>query len=151
MWMRFGMACVVASCVLLAAVGCGDKDEGPKLTPVSGTVNLDGKAAPGVMVTFVPVGKTPGEGATGVTDATGVYQLKVRGTKVGVPAGEYKVVCQKLVMPDGSDFDASKVPSLADSGARQILPPSYSDGEQTTLKAQVPAEGGKFDFEVKSK
>ncbi len=97
-------------------------------------------------------GNDAGEGGNGITDASGVYQLKGRDKKVGVPAGDYKIVCQKMVMPDGSDFDPSKGASLADSDAKQILPPVFSDREQTTLKASVPAEGGnKFDFDVKSK
>ncbi len=149
---RSGVAWGLAFCVFLAAGGCGSKETGPKLVPVGGTIQLDGKAASGVMVTFVPTGKTPGEGGNGITDASGVYQLKGRDKKVGVPAGDYKIVCQKMVMPDGSDFDPSKGASLADSDAKQILPPVFSDREQTTLKASVPAEGGnKFDFDVKSK
>lgn len=149
--LRTNVAVLLALCTVLAAVGCGSKDKGPKLAPVSGAVTLDGKAAPNVMVIFVPVGKTPGQGGNGITDGSGVYQLKGRDAKVGVPAGDYKVVCQKMVMPDGSDFDSSKGMSMADSDAKQILPPIYSDSEQTTLKASIPAEGGKFDFEVKSK
>ncbi len=37
-----------------------------------------------------------------------------------------------------------------DSGAKQVLPPGYSDAGNTTLKATVPPDGGKFDFDLKS-
>lgn len=148
---RSSVASILALGLLFAVAGCGKKETGPKLSPVTGTIKVDGKAAARVLVNFIPVGKTQGEGGNGITDASGAYQLKGRGTNVGVPAGDYKVVCQKMVMPDGSDFDDNKGMSLADSGAKQVLLPIYSDSEQTKLGASVKAEGGKFDFEVTTK
>lgn len=149
--MRSYMVGAAILCAFLLTVGCGKKDSGPRLIPVTGKVTLDGKAGSGVMVTFVPTGATPGEGGYGLTDSSGAYQLKGRGEKMGVPAGEYKIVCTKMVMPDGSDFDPSKGVMLADSDAKQVLPAVYSDQQQTTLKATVPEQGGNFDFELKSK
>ncbi len=153
MWERIVGAFVLVSCLLMPLGGCGGGGKGdrPKLVPVTGTITCNGKAAAGLGVSFLPQGQTRGQGGNAITDSSGAYQLKSRGTEPGVPAGEYKVTCQKYVMPDGSDFDISKGVSPHESGAKQVLPPIYSEEEQTTLKASVPAEGGKFDFEVKSK
>ena len=152
MWARRVVVFALASCVLLPLGGCGGSSQGnqPKLVPVSGSITLDGKAASGVMVSFVPTGQTRGEGGNAVTDSAGRYELKTRGVKAGIPAGEYRVTCQRLVMPDGSVFDPAKGVSPHESGAKQVLPPAYSDAQQTTLKATVTDKGGTFDFGVKS-
>lgn len=153
MWERIVGACAVVSCLLVPLAGCGagGKGDRPQLVPVTGSIVCDGKTAAGVMVNFWPIGQTRGQGASAVTDASGAYQLKTHGTEPGAPAGEYKVTCEKYVMPDGSDFDVSKGVSPHESGAKQVLPPTYSDKDQTTLKATVPEQGGKFDFQVESK
>ena len=67
----------VLQCLVVATLtGCGGTTANqPPLMPVSGTVTLDGKPLPGVMISYVPTGSTRGTGAGGYTDKAGKYEL----------------------------------------------------------------------------
>lgn len=128
----------------LAGCGGGVVKKGPALVPVDGTVTLDGKPLAEASVMF-------GAGsAFGQTDATGHYELKAQGAKKGCPVGDYKVVVEKWVKADGSVYQSAEGISPMDAGAKQTIPPQYSDMEKTELKAKVTESGGKFNFELKS-
>ncbi len=132
-------------CVLLhamvAVVGCSRADPNlPQLVPASGTVTLGDQPLPGALVTFIPTGSTRGTGAEGRTDQTGRYELVSKHGR-GAAVGSYRVTIMKLVMPDGSDYIPEAGVGPADSPARQVLPPRYSDPHRTTLTATIP-EGG---------
>jgi len=140
----------MASVTALILCGCGKDPNQPALVPMSGKVMLDDQPLAGAQVTFIPVGITKGSGATGRTNADGVYQLTaVRGGAGAVP-GEYRVAISKRAMPDGSDPPAdSKLPPI-ESPAREMLAPQYSDAQQSKLTATVPPEGGTKDFQLKT-
>ncbi len=141
--MRVGPA--IAGLMVLGLGGCS-KD--PKLVPVTGTVTLDKKPLSGALVTFVPMGSTPGTGSFGRTKADGTYQLVAYRGGAGAVAGQYKVTISKRVMADGSDLpENSEVPPI-EAQARETLP-QYSDADQTTLTATVPPAGGTIDFPLK--
>ena len=128
-------------------VGCSGSDyEGPQLWPVTGTVTLDDKQLSGVTLQFVPIGSTKGNGATGFTDQQGKYQLVTMRGFPGAPAGDYRVVATKLVMPDGSDFPADSAVGPMDSPARQVLPSRYSSRGNTVLRATVIEGPNVIDF-----
>ena len=128
-------------------VGCGGSNyEGPRLCPVEGTVTLAGKPLSGVTLQFVPIGSTAGSGATGYTGQDGKYQLVSTRGFPGTPAGDYRVVAKKLVMPDGSDFPADSMVGPMDSPARQVLPSKYSARGNTVLKVTVIEGPNVFDF-----
>jgi len=142
------LAVVSCSCalMLLGLTGCGGKGaiKTPALVPVEGTITMDGKPLAEVTVMF-------GTGsAFGETDASGRYELKAQGGKKGCPVGDYKVVVEKWVRADGSIYRSGEGISPMDAGAIQKMPPRYSDMEKTELKANVPAGGGKVNFELKS-
>lgn len=142
----------VAQCLLIVSMlGCGGnaRDQLP-LVPVHGAVTLDGKPLGNTMVTFVPAGNTKGQGASGVSDAEGKYELAVSAKQKGTPVGEYRVVASKLIMPDGSDFPRNSSVAPIDSPARESLPPCYSNADKTILKATVPEGGTTVDFPLKS-
>lgn len=132
---------------LLAAAGCSGQDPNlPPLVPAAGTVTLGGKPLSGAQVTFTPAGATRGTGAEGRTGKDGRYELSSAHGR-GAAAGEYRVTIAKLVMPDGSDYAPGAGVGPADSPAREVLPPRYSDPHRTTLTATVPAAGsGTIDF-----
>jgi hypothetical protein len=134
----------------LALCGCGTPQEGPPAVVVTGTVALDGKPLPRAFVRFVPTGATRGLGASGRADFDGRYTLKGPRGSEGVPAGTYKVVVSKLVLPDGKDFPDNSEVSPMNAGAQEKLPPHYADAQRTILTATVPAEGGTIDFPLKS-
>lgn len=146
---------LLVSCVLLTLglTGCGPGSGADKtpLAPVSGTVKLDGAPAADVGVMFFPVGSTPGSRTYyGSTDQSGRYELSAGGAQKGAPVGEYKVTCSKFLKPDGSPFKSDgQSPELA--GAKESIPPRYSDQSQTELKATVKDGGATIDLELKSK
>lgn len=126
---------------LALAAGCQRHDPNlPRLVPASGRVTLHGNPLPGALVTFIPTGTTRGSSAEGRTDPTGRYQLMSKHGP-GAAVGTYRVTIQKLVLPDGSDYLPEAGVGPEDSPARQILPPRYSDFQQTILTATIP-EGG---------
>src|SRR6478672_9587864 len=89
--MKFGL--VLAG--LVAWVGCSDG----KIAryPVHGSVNIDGKAADGVMVIFCPVGGSEAVQKTrpfGFTGSDGKFELTTLQKGDGAPAGDYKVLAQ---------------------------------------------------------
>ncbi|MFG0332499.1 MAG: carboxypeptidase-like regulatory domain-containing protein [Maioricimonas sp. JB049] len=142
----------VAICVLCLAAGCrGGAGDEPDLVlqPVTGTVKVDGQAAEGVSVTFVPAdGAGPEQvAASGTTDSTGQFTLSVSPDEEGVPAGKYRVLVTKIVKPDGTPLGPDEM--AADAGAENVLPPVYQDPAQTPLGADVPEGGKSFEFEVK--
>ena len=142
--------CVIS---LLTVAGCGGgrSSDQPDIVPVTGTVTLDGEPAASVGVMFFPTGATPGTTYYANTDDSGHYELLAGGGGKGAPAGEYKVTCSKYVNPDGSPFTSDTGESPEMLGAKESLPPKYSDQSKTELKATVPAGGGTVDFAITSK
>jgi hypothetical protein len=136
---------LLAGCALwlLALSGCTKGGaEKPKLVPVQGTVTMDGQPLVGASVMFGGV-------ALGETDANGHYELS-KGKEKGVPAGDYTVVVEKWVNPDGSVYKSAEGVSPMEAGAKQEIPPKYSNAEQSQLKKTVPPEGGTIDLELTS-
>lgn len=139
--------------ILGLAAGCGGDDGAialPKTVPAAGLVTLDGQPAANAMVTFIPRGETKGIECVGVTDATGDYKMQqVRGSE-GVPPGEYSVVINRYVKPDGTPVALTGGEPPANLGAVESLPGHYSNPAETVLHASVPENGGAFNFELKS-
>jgi len=148
--MRVSSPTVFFSILLFSVfAGCSNPEAGaPPGERVSGTVTLDGKPVPGATVIFLPVGSTPGDACTGVTDQSGKYELKNRYGKPAVPVGEYKVTCSVGGGP-GSDAPAGgAAPAPAPS---VTIPPRYALEHESDLKAKVPAGGGTIDFKLTGK
>ena len=150
---RVVSAMMVCALFLSVLAGCDSSTADlPEVVPVTGVVTLDGAPAAGVNVTFIPIGSTAGGASYGATDAGGKYELKSNDGRPGAAVGEFKVVCSKWVMPDGSDYvGVPGGPSPMDAGAKELLPAKYSEEYQTTLKATIPPGGGTINLEVTSK
>src|SRR5262245_26984824 len=109
---------------LLAAAHCGcGGAKGPALVPTTGTVTYKGKALPAASVRFLPVEGTEGLGGSGKTDGAGAYKIVYARGGDGIPAGKYRVVISKRVMPDGSE-PRDDVPPI-ESPAKETLPAQY--------------------------
>lgn len=150
---RWSVLLVSGTIALSVLAGCGGDKRGadaPKLVPVTGTLTLDGKPLGSALVTFIPSGSTRGRGASGATDENGRFELSEEGNK-GAPAGQYRVVCNKWVMPNGSDFPRDSKVSPGEAGAKELLPRKYSDEAETELKATVPPDGGAIELKLTSK
>lgn len=137
----FAVFCVLAS-------GCGRSGGPPKAAaiPVNGTVMLDGKPLAGADVVFIPpqgIG-----GFSGRTKDDGSYQLEGLANSKVKCQGKCSVRISRMLKPDGTMPGADETP--ANAGAMESLPERYSSPGATTLTADVPENGGKFDFELKS-
>jgi hypothetical protein len=134
----------------LLIAGCNSSPPGLKLVPVEGVITLDGKPLSGADIMFVPQGETKGQGGVARSDASGKFQLLSQDRKLkGAPVGDYRVVMNKLVKPDGSDFVPDPNSGPMDTGGfKELLPPAYSDMGQTQLQAIV-SDGGATNLEFK--
>lgn len=144
------LVCPALMAISLAASGCGGTAASADLVPVSGTILLDGKPLVGASVTFVGVGATPGEGATGITDETGKYELAHFRAGTGAMPGQYKVIISKRVMSDGTPIPTGTL-SIAELSTRELLPWRFSDYHNAQLKASVAKGGSPVDFQVTSR
>lgn len=140
---------VAASVLFVFSSGCGG-GSAVDTVPASGIVTLDGEPIEGVTVTFMP--QTGGADKIGyaVTDSQGHFDVATRGGMPGLAVGSYRVLFQKLTMPDGSPIPADVM--AADVDARNALPAIYSDSDQAAMTAEIP-EGGtsELKFELVSR
>ncbi|QDU26482.1 hypothetical protein ETAA8_15600 [Anatilimnocola aggregata] len=139
-------------CVTFA--GCGA--QGPATIPVSGVVTFDGKPLSGAMITFVPQGDTSGRGGLAQTDDEGKFVARTQDGKTiegiaGLVPGQYKVLVNKLVKPDGTLFVPTEEQAPIDANAREVIPLPYSDFERTTLTAEVNEAVQPLTFELRSR
>lgn len=133
--------------LLLVAALTGCQDAPPPTIAVTGIVTLDGVPCADAVVTFVPTGETKGNGGAGYTDAEGKFTAHLHDGQTGqgppgLLPGKYKVVINKSVNPDGTP--AVRNPDVApiDSTARELLPSSYSNYDQTTLQLEISDKAG---------
>jgi len=131
------------------SAGCGSSGPGLPLTPVTGTVMLDGVPVAEAKVNFFPQLETKGNGGWGITDASGKYALKTPQGGTGVPDGAYKVTVSLRRNPDGSLPKPDEPP--IESKAKETLPAIYSNESKTTLKADVSSSAKQFDWSLKAK
>lgn len=139
-----------ASLLTLLAVGCGSGTQLADTYPATGRVLVDGKPVDGISVSLLPESGVAGKGGYGVTDATGAFSITSVEGQEGVRQGKYRVVFQKLALPDGSPIPPGA--NAADVGAENILPPAYSNPETSTMFADIQAgENPAMEFELNSK
>lgn len=141
---------------LLAGCGSGASkipDLG-ETAQVTGTVTLDGKPYPDVNVKFHPLDAKGFQGATGMTDAEGKYDLSmivgVKDRKPGVVPSKYKVTVSRWRLSDDRPMSEAKENPMME-GAHETAPKATSDPNTTLLWYEVPAAGGTYDIPLNSK
>lgn len=92
-YLRFTAAAVAA---LASGCGTGDETDYYALTPVSGTVTLDGKPLDGAKIIFTPQGNDPDTPGSDVSGREGNFKVMYRG-RSGVAKGKYSVLVSKTV------------------------------------------------------
>lgn len=143
--MRQTPAALLLACLVIVLSGCGKEREPYKkeLVQVTGTVKISDKPLGDATVTFAPIGSTKGLGASGKTDANGVYTLTTPYAHPGILPGEYRVTVSKRVDP--------KTGEVKTSGAlKELVPAQYSTPGTSALKLTVPAGGGTLDIPLKN-
>jgi hypothetical protein len=122
------------SVAFIALAGC----EGTDLTPVSGTVTVDGQPIQQGSIQFAPVdGKAPSEAAA---IEGGKFSASLRRTNYRVQIFAPKVT--KLAKTD------EKGPSDA-SIVEELLPPRYNVRSELTLNVTAPKDDVRFDLKGK--
>lgn len=132
---KHGVMLVAAVFVLALNFGCGGR-ELPELAPVEGTVTLDGKPVPNVMVQFLP--ENGGRPSTGTTDDQGHYELTYVAGEEGARLGRNKVEVV-MIWPDGEPTP----------GVKDVVPRAYK-GTDTTLSYEVKADDNVYDIPMTS-
>lgn len=114
------------------------------LVPVSGVITFQKKPLPGAAVTFFPTGNDAVRAAYGLTDESGKYELMtpISGVSteksMGAVPGTYQVIISQLVNADGSPVPKGVTTADAiEKGARESLPPKFSNDLQSVLKAEI--------------
>tara|TARA_R110002111_G_scaffold107056_2_gene165462 strand:- start:30663 stop:31082 length:420 start_codon:yes stop_codon:yes gene_type:complete len=126
----FNMLCLIAA-------GCGGQaGDQPDLGYVTGTVTLDEKPLPGVVVVFSP---ETGRASVGTTDSDGKYELIYVGDTKGANIGTHKV---SITTEQAESTDESAAPF------KETIPAKYNT--QSTLTEEVKAGDNVFDFQLKS-
>jgi hypothetical protein len=139
---------------MVLALGCGSSDTKaptwPDPVPVNGIVTLNEQPLSDAMVTFSPIDRTVGKGASSITDSSGKYTLEspwVDGkTKPGAIPGNYKVTISRMVKPDGSVWKHDPNVGPMSMAAREELPDEYSFN--STLTAEVSKANAAIDFKL---
>lgn len=142
---------VIAVCFVVSMIGCQKND----LSPVTGTVILDGKPIEKANVYFTPVAGGDGA-ATGETNASGHFTLRLlKGGTTGAVPGEYIVTVKKLVSVDTGKtqpdlYDPTKRMPVLDS--KNEIPEKYNSIEKPILKATIVAgKNPPIELQLKSK
>jgi len=142
-WSIMGNVWIVGvAALVLVNTGCSS---GVKAVPVSGKVTLDGKPLASANVAFQPDGVRAGVelSSVGVTDAGGVYSLKLMGNdQAGAVVGKHRVEINLVVASDDRD-PRTRPPT-------KTLPAKYNRNSE--LNFEVPAGGtDQANFELKEK
>jgi len=161
---RFGSLTLLL--VGLAIVGCaGGEGAGTRLAThkVSGKVTQGGAPVPGATVTFSPM-KNGDPGASGITDAQGMYSLTTYDANDGAVEGDYKVLVTKSapvasgpsIAHDPTGQTRSPSPSghggggaaAAAAGGGSLLPEKYARASDTPLMKTVAKGDNTHDLEI---
>lgn len=128
-------------------LGCGGP--GGDMGTVTGTVTLDGAPLPGVMVTF-----TPADGqreSFGVTNTSGVYNLRYTTQIMGAKKGEHQVRVSPVGVEPTSPVSKKEVVvpkgDTSDSDGNKVSVPTHYYGEDF-LTREVQAGSNTIDLEL---
>ncbi len=139
----------MAALACLVGAGCGSGD-GLDRVPILGTVTLGGEPLAGAVLSFMPAPGTLGEGAIGIADDAGQFEvISSRESDRGIPAGEYTVRVSRRVMPDGTPLPPD-MPEADFPNSRESVPFPYSSID-SPLKIIIPEGGGDIQVEIPGK
>lgn len=137
----------LAVSAVLAAAGCSG---GPRLAEVKGTVTLEGRPLPRVLVEFIP-DATTGPRATGTTDENGQYTLTCDDQRRGAVVGPNRVVLRDLEVM-GDKFLGRKMEQIGTKDGPTLkpsrVPEQYTDVARTPFKREVKPEPNTIDLAV---
>lgn len=131
----------------LVITGCGD---GLKRVNIKGSITCDGKPVDNATVQLIPRDGTPGEGAIGQSDSTGVFSvISSRNQDAGLPPGNYTVRISRLVNIDGKVLPSEATEAEYPDSFESIPSPFCSTASSLTLK--VSDQGGDVKLDLPGK
>ncbi|QDU48521.1 carboxypeptidase regulatory-like domain-containing protein [Gimesia panareensis] len=134
--------CFLLGMLCLTLVGCGGTpSDQPDLGTVTGTVTMNDKPLPGVMVVFSP---ESGRSSMGLTNDAGEYELEYVGDTKGAKVGQHKISITT------AQSDSSEESGGEESGAptKETIPPTYNT--QTILSEEVKPGENIINFTLTS-
>lgn len=136
---------------MVALAGCGEGEKGqPTLHPVTGKLTRGGQPVANVQIMFVPATRE-GRGATGITDASGMYKMVSPNAGEGVPAGQYKVVLSQSGASDAATVDMSRYTSGKDPAkaeSTEAFPKEYGSEQTTPKTVEVKTGPNEINIEL---
>lgn len=151
------LVCSAVATGLAFCSGCGKpKSDVPQTYPVSIKIAYRGQPVEGASVTLVPQEKSS-QGASGVTDASGVAKMALPGLADGVVPGKYWVSVSKV---EGGESDPnmsaeefykqqSSQAGAAPSSPKHLLPVKYLSAQSGGLECTVKEEQNQlFEFDL---
>lgn len=146
---RYGLGLLV----MIVVCGCGDGAETPTVVPVKGTVMYKQKPVEGATVSFMAKGAS--RAASGVSDASGAFQLSTYAANDGAIVGEHVITVSKVKAeaqatsdPTANMNDPSQLTAQWEQtkdgdpeASKTLLPEKYSNPNTTPLKETVSESG----------
>lgn len=134
---------------ITVAIGCNRAPvpTETKEVPITGKITLDGNPLADAQVQFTNTGNFAT--FSGATDSAGTYKLWSPAGGEQTCEGQCMVTISKFVLPAGVTPEPDVSPMM--QGGEQVLPRKYWDLDSAELTADVPKEGGTFDFPLTSK
>jgi hypothetical protein len=144
-------AWLAVAVALLSLAGCGPG--GPKVYPVKGKVSYNGKPmAGGGSIAFLPKGsgQTEGKLPGGIINEDGTYEMMTHKEGDGAMEGEYRVVITQVTAkePEPTPDGTAPPPAAAAVAPADVIPPKYSDQQNSPLTAKVEAKSNEIDFNL---
>jgi len=128
------------------AVGCGGSASDGFVA--TGRVTLDDAPVADAVVTLMPEGNTPGQGAFARTGADGSFKIAKTSSTPGIRPGTYKATVSKLVDAGGQPLSPDVPPMEA--GGKEALPGLYANPTTSPLRCTVSPEGQISELRLKS-
>ncbi len=134
----------------VAVLGCPSE---PSRYAAAGTVTVDGKPAPFVVVRFHPTWSNSMAGGSGPTDASGKFTIGENGKNTGFQSGEYKVTFSQTLVkgkPTLAGGGGKKNPEETVKSEKEAVAEEYRDPEKTPITATIGSGTNNFTFDIKS-
>ncbi len=141
MTLQYRTFLVVAVLLATVAGGCGQSDG---LVRVGGTVTYRGQPLPNALVVFMP--ETPGLlPASGLTDASGRYELMSTAPGDGVAVGKHRVTVTARGL--AKELAEGELPSQFFEDGPPLIPEKYFQPDTSGLTAEVKSDAT-LDFKL---
>ncbi len=134
--------------MMLFVIGCGG--DGLRRVPIEGMIKSQGNPIDNATVQFTPKSGTPGEGAIGMSDASGKFTvISSRRDDSGVPPGKYGVRVSRLVDAKGNPLPVDA--TQADyPDAKESIPAPYS-APASPIEVTISEKGGLIEIDIPAK